>query len=120
VTLSGDEGSPLAPGRRLRGLGVVAGRARGTVRVLASPTEGARLRPGDVLVARALDPSWTPLLLGAGAAVLELGGMLSHGAVVAREYGVPMVVDVHGATRLLRDGDEVTVDGRTGAVWLHP
>lgn len=108
-----------ASGRDLVGLGISAGRATGTVRVLRSPEEGHRLRPGDVLVATATDPGWTPLFSVASAVVLELGSMLSHGAVVAREYGLPAVVNVAGATRRLHDGQLVTVDGGRGRVHVE-
>lgn len=111
------EAERLPVGPRLQGSGVSRGLARGVVRRLDRPADGARLGPGEVLVTHALDPSWTPLLRQAGAVVTELGGALSHGAVVAREYGVPMVANVEGATRQLRDGDEVTVDGTRGVVW---
>jgi pyruvate,water dikinase len=90
------------------------------VRVVRSLAEGASLEKGDVLVARATDPSWTPLFLVASAVVLELGSQLSHGAVVAREYGVPCVVNVEGATSILKDGATVTVDGGRGLVWVEP
>lgn len=104
-----------------RGRGVSAGLAEGRVRRLARPSDADDLAPGDVLVVEALDPTWTPLLRVAGACVCELGGALSHGAVVAREYGVPMVVDLAGARAWLRDGERVRVDGRRGRVWrLEP
>ena len=118
VFLKGDE--PVRPrleGRRMQGLGISGGRARGRVRVVHTPD--VELAPGEVLVARAVDPGWTPLFLSAGAVVLEMGSRLSHGAVVAREYGVPAVVNLDGVTERLRDGDEVTVDGTRGVVWLH-
>ena len=105
--------------RGLHGLGISPGVATGPVRVLRSFEEMGRLQPGEVLVARATDPGWTPLFLSASALVLELGSVLSHGAVVAREYGLPAVVNVEGATRLLQDGDVVTVDGGRGLVVLH-
>ncbi len=118
--LHGDEAlAPPAAASRLQGLGISPGLVSGTVRVLQSPDEGHRLRQGDILVARATDPGWTPLFSRAGGMVLELGSLLSHGAVVAREYRVPGVVNVGGATKLLRDGMEVTLDGRSGVVWLH-
>jgi rifampicin phosphotransferase len=100
-----------------RGVGVSSGRATGSVRVIVDPIEQAgQLRPGEVLVARATDPGWTPLFLIAGAAVVERGGMLSHAAIVAREVGIPVVVDVAHATSILRDGERVRVDGSTGLV----
>jgi len=103
----------------LEGLGISPGIARGTVRVLSSPAEVGRLQPGDILVARSTDPGWTPLFLTAGGLILELGSYLSHGAVVAREYRLPAVVNVEGACRILEDGMEVTVDGDRGRVLVH-
>ena len=90
------------------------------MRILKSPEEADRLQPGDVLVASATDPGWTPLFLVAGAVVLELGSMLSHGAVLAREYGLPAVVNVPDVLRHLEEGQKITVDGTRGAVWLDP
>ncbi len=120
--LVGDGTEPREPdgATRLQGLGISPGRVRGRVRVLRSAAEGDRLEPGDVLVTRAVDPSWTPLFLTAGAVVLELGSVLSHGAVIAREYRIPAVVNIEGATRRLVEGTEVTVDGHRGVVWVHP
>jgi phosphohistidine swiveling domain-containing protein len=108
---------PAGRARNWRGVGVSPGRATGPVRVITDPVEQAgQLRPGDVLVARATDPGWTPLFLIASAAVLERGGMLSHAAIVAREVGIPVVAEVALATRTLRDGERVRVDGATGLV----
>jgi phosphohistidine swiveling domain-containing protein len=118
--LVGDEAVAEAPHEAgLTGMGVSAGVVTGTVRVIRSPSEAASLKPGEILVTRATDPGWTPLFLVAGGLVMELGGMLSHGAVVAREYGRPAVVNVSGATRLLSDGQTVTVDGGRGRVWIR-
>ncbi|MCB9682763.1 MAG: hypothetical protein H6733_14955 [Alphaproteobacteria bacterium] len=119
VVLSGQD-VPAALGRRLQGHGTSPGRHEGPARVLASVDEAATLQPGEVLVTHALDPSWTPLLRVAGAVVVELGGALSHGAVVAREYGVPMVADVPGVGRQITTGERLTVDGTRGLVWRHP
>ena len=105
-------------GRRLRGAGVSSGRARGPARVIRHPSEGSRLRPGDVLVAPSTDPGWTPLFLRASAVVMEVGGYLSHGAIVAREYGLPAVVNVPGAVTAIRDDQLLSVDGDTGEVIL--
>jgi pyruvate,water dikinase len=88
---------------------------QGVVRVLESPL-GARLEHGQVLVAATTDPGWTPLFLTAGALVMEVGDVISHGAVVAREYGIPAVVGVTGATTRLRTGQRVGVDGEGGTV----
>jgi phosphohistidine swiveling domain-containing protein len=110
---------PELLGHALQGLGISPGQARGTVRVLTSLGEVDKLRPGDILVARGVDPGWTPLFLTLGGMVLELGSMLSHGAVIAREYELPAVVNIEGATHILEDGMEVTVDGDRGRVLVH-
>ena len=99
----------------IRGTPASPGIARGTAHVIRSPV-GARLEPGEVLVAPSTDPGWTPLFLTAGALVMEMGGMMSHGAVVAREYGIPAVVGVPDATGRIATGDQVTVDGSAGTV----
>lgn len=119
--ITGDTPGPeSAAVGRLVGLGISPGRVRGRVRVVRHTGEAGRLAPGEILVARALDPGSTSLLLTAGGAILELGSLLSHGAIVAREYGRPAVVNLEGVTRRLRDGQEVTVDGTRGMVWVHP
>jgi phosphohistidine swiveling domain-containing protein len=103
-------------GKRLPGWATSPGRASGTVRVISSLADGVRLEKGDVLVAHATDPSWTPLFLTAGAVVLETGGPLAHAAIVAREFGLPAVLNVPQATRILSDGEQVVVDGTLGFV----
>ncbi|MGV9310605.1 PEP/pyruvate-binding domain-containing protein [Streptomyces sp. NPDC003691] len=105
---------PAAPGS-LTGTPASAGTATGPARVVTDPV-GARLEPGEILVAPSTDPGWTPLFLTAGALVMEMGGANSHGAVVAREYGIPAVVGVRGALESITTGDIVTVDGTTGVV----
>lgn len=100
---------------RLIGTAVSPGSYEGVVRVLDSPV-GAMLQPGEVLVAASTDPGWTPLFLVAGALVMEVGGTVSHGAVVAREYGLPAVADIPGATDRLHTGQWVRVDGNDGSV----
>ena len=102
--------------KELSGNGASAGVARGPARVLMSLAEADRLRPGDVLVARTTMPAWTPLFDVACAVVTETGGVLSHAAVVAREYGIPAVLNVTEATRRVRDGQLVEVDGTQGIV----
>jgi rifampicin phosphotransferase len=89
----------------------------GRVRVIQSP-QGARLEPGEIPVAPSTDPGWTPLFLTAGALVMEMGGMMSHGAVVAREYRIPAVVGLAGATERIVTGQRVIVDGSAGTVTL--
>lgn len=105
---------PLAEGD-LSGQPLSTGIARGKVKVLASPDEKPLL-PGEILVARATDPGWTPLFVNAGAIVLEIGGLLQHGALVAREYGKPCVSGVLNATSEFKDGDYIEVDGTTGII----
>ena len=102
----------------MRGIAASAGVARGRARVATSPAEGRELVAGEVLVARFTDPGWTPIFPLASAVVTEIGGMLSHGAVVAREYGIPAVVNVRAATKRIQTGDEVEVDGSKGVVRL--
>lgn len=116
-----DSGAPAAEpgGAAWDGLGISPGRVRGRVKVLRSLADMSKLQPGDILVARSTDPGWTPLFLTAAGLVLELGSLLSHGAVVAREYGLPAVVNVARATSVLEDGMEVTIDGDRGRVILH-
>jgi pyruvate,water dikinase len=97
------------------GTPVSAGVVRGRVKILHSPDEKP-LAKGEVLVARAIDPGWTPLFVNAGAVILEVGGLLQHGALVAREYGLPCVAGVERATELWNDGDLVEVDGTVGIV----
>jgi rifampicin phosphotransferase len=101
----------------LRGSPASPGVVTGTARVIRSP-QGARLDPGEILVAPSTDPGWTPLFLTAGALVMEMGGMMSHGAVVAREYGIPAVVGLAGATERIVTGQRVTVDGSAGTVTI--
>jgi pyruvate,water dikinase len=99
----------------LRGSPASPGSVTGKARVILSP-RGAHLEPGEILVAPSTDPGWTPLFLTAGGLVMEMGGMMSHGAVVAREYGIPAVVGVPDATERIATGDVITVDGSSGAV----
>jgi phosphohistidine swiveling domain-containing protein len=99
----------------LRGTPASPGRATGPARVLHDP-HAAHIAPGEILVAPSTDPGWTPLFLSAGGLVMETGGVMSHGAIVAREYGIPAVVGVAGATEHIRTGQSVTVDGTAGVV----
>jgi pyruvate,water dikinase len=76
------------------------------------------LQPGEIMVCPGTDPSWTPLFLTAAGLVMEVGGMMTHGAVVAREYGIPAVVGVDQATKRLVDGQRIRVDGSSGLIAL--
>ncbi|MDA8195168.1 MAG: PEP-utilizing enzyme [Thermaerobacter sp.] len=102
----------------LHGVAASAGVVRGPVRILRAPEEADRLRPGEILVARTTSPSWTPLFRMAAGVITDVGGVLSHSAVVAREYGIPAVVAVGSATLWLHDGQQVEVDGSAGTVRL--
>jgi len=100
----------------VKGLAGSAGVARGTARVIHSLAEAGKLQPGDVLVAPATEPPWTPLFATASAVVTDTGGVLSHSAVVAREYRIPAVVGTDYATSTFHDGQLLEVDGNAGIV----
>ncbi|GAA4947545.1 rifamycin-inactivating phosphotransferase [Actinoplanes utahensis] len=105
------------PDGALPGVAVSAGTAEGRARVLHDLAD-ADLEPGDILVTAYTDPSWTPLFVTVAGLVTEVGGQMSHGAVIAREYGLPAVVSVPGATRRIDDGRRIRVHGTTGYVEL--
>jgi rifampicin phosphotransferase len=111
-------------GRRNRGdviKGVAAspGKASGVARILHGPEDFSQMKPGDVLVAPITTPAWTPLFAMASAIVTDVGGPLSHGSIVAREYGIPAVLGTGVATRRIHPGQTITVDGNSGTVVLH-
>jgi pyruvate,water dikinase len=91
----------------------------GAARVILDPRQEAVLQPGEILVAPVTDAGWGPLFLIAAGLVVDVGGPLSHGAIVAREYGLPAVVNVKEATRLVRTGQTITINGSTGEVWVE-
>ncbi|TLY22462.1 MAG: hypothetical protein E6K68_02875 [Nitrospirae bacterium] len=101
----------------LRGTPVSTGQAEGVARVITDPHH-AELRPGEILVTRYTDPSWTPLFFTAGALITEIGGVLSHGAVIAREIGLPAIVGVEEATSRIATGRRVKVNAHDGTVEL--
>ncbi len=105
-----------AVGDVLKGDAGCSGVARGTVRVVLDPADAYELIPGEVLVAPLTDPSWTPLFLPAAAVVVNVGALMSHAVIVARELGIPCVVAVEGATEMLVTGMEVEVDGTAGTI----
>jgi phosphohistidine swiveling domain-containing protein len=100
-------GQPVSPGLR-----------RGPVKVVNTPRQLSQVRAGDIMVTRSTDPGWTPIFGLLGGLIMESGGQLSHGAVVAREYGLPAVAGIAGATQLLHDGQVVLLDGLSGTVTL--
>ncbi len=97
-------GSPVSPGL-----------VEGIVHVVFDPNT-TQLAPGEIMVCPGTDPAWTPLFMTAGGLVTEVGGMMTHGSVVAREYGIPAVVGVHQATQRLKDGQKIRLDGTTGKI----
>jgi phosphoenolpyruvate synthase/pyruvate phosphate dikinase len=103
------------PAGALVGLAVSAGTVEGRARVILDMAQ-ADLEPGDILVTAFTDPSWTPLFVAIKGLVTEVGGLMTHGAVIAREYGLPAVVGVQHATRLIRDGQRIRVHGTEGYV----
>ena len=103
-TDDGFVGDPIAPGT-----------VRGPAKVLRAPYEKP-LEEGEILVTHASDPGWTPIFINAAGVVLEVGGALQHGAVIAREYGLPCVSGLDGVTDRLRDGQLIEVDGSAGVV----
>ncbi|MBI1818237.1 MAG: hypothetical protein HYR72_24920 [Deltaproteobacteria bacterium] len=107
-----------APTSVLRGLAVSPGVVTGRARVILRADSEERVLAGEILVAPFTDPGWTPYFLPAAAIVMDLGGALSHGSIVAREYGIPAVVNVGPATQIIRTGDLIEVDGRRGEVRL--
>ncbi len=105
-------------GTALRGVAASPGRVTGRARVILNPLDSTRLERGEILVAPSTNPAWSPLFLNAGALITEVGGLLSHGAIVAREYGLPAVLNVKDATKTIRTGQLLAVDGYTGTVRL--
>ena len=103
----------------LVGLPVSAGIVEGRARVILDMTD-AELEPGDILVTTYTDPSWTPLFVAIKGVVTEVGGLMTHGAVIAREYGVPAVVGVERATQLIHDGQRIRINGTDGYVEMLP
>ena len=98
---------------------VSPGRVTGRARVVMDPREYATVEQGEILVAPVTDAAWTPLFLAAAGVVVDIGGPLSHGATVARELGLPAVVNVRIGTQVIRSGQVITVDGREGVVYLE-
>lgn len=108
--------APLSSVDRLAGLAASSGVVEGAVRVLTTPAHLAELRHDEILVVPSADVGWAPAFLGVRALVTDRGGPLSHACIVAREYGLPAVVNLRVATRVLRTGDRVRVDGDAGTI----
>lgn len=106
-----------APEGALTGTPVSAGVVEGVARVILR-LEDAKLNPGEILVTSYTDPGWTPLFTSAVGLVIEIGGMMSHGSVIAREYGIPAVAAIENATNLIKDGSRIRVNGTEGYVQI--
>jgi pyruvate,water dikinase len=108
---------PAAVGDVIEGLPVAPGTVEGKARLVIDPKEDQQpLEPGEILVCRTTDPSWVTVFLTASALVIDVGGAISHGAIVARELGIPCVINTGDGTSRLRDGQRIRVDGGTGQV----
>jgi pyruvate,water dikinase len=105
--------------RRINGVAASKGRITATARVLFGLEEAGRLQPGEIIVCRTTAPPWTSLFSIAGGVVSDGGGLLSHTAICAREYGIPAVVATQVATKQIKDGDRITVDGEKGHVIIE-
>jgi phosphoenolpyruvate synthase/pyruvate phosphate dikinase len=106
-------------GDKLKGVGASAGTVTGEACVLHGPEDFDQMRPGVILVAKMTTPAWTPLFAMASAVVTDIGGPLSHGSIVAREFGIPAVLGTAMATRVIQSGWQITVDGNEGYVTIH-
>ncbi|HNV69549.1 MAG TPA: PEP/pyruvate-binding domain-containing protein [Candidatus Ozemobacteraceae bacterium] len=107
-------------GTRLSGVGCSPGVAVGTARLIRSLEDSDRLQRGEILVTRFTDPGWTPIFHLLGGVVTETGGVLSHAAVISREYGIPAILNLTGATQRIRDGQRLRIDGSSGIVEVLP
>ncbi len=105
-------------GQILKGFGGCPGVAEGTAKVITDPSDPKDLGPGNILIAPLTDPSWTPLFVPADAVVVNVGGQMSHAVIVSRELGMPCVVAVKDATKIIKDGTKIRVNGATGEVTI--
>jgi pyruvate,water dikinase len=103
----------------LRGTAACTGSSTGRATVLRDVTESAQLARGDILVTKQTDPGWGPVFFLISGLVIERGGMLSHGAIIAREFGIPCVVGVKGAMARIPSGSTITVNGNNGTIRVH-
>ena len=102
--------------QQLKGMGVSPGKVEGRARVILDPRLESHIEPGEILVAPVTDAGWTPLFINAGGLIIDIGGLLSHGSIVAREYGLPAVVGVADATKRIKTGERIYLDGSSGVV----
>lgn len=120
ATLRNNEIESLAPinssSHNLRGTSACGGKVIGKAKVLGSILEAKKIEPGDILITKQTDPGWAPVFPLISGLIIERGGMLSHGAIVAREFGIPAVVGIQNITQLITDGKEVLVNGDDGSI----
>jgi pyruvate,water dikinase len=116
AVLTGAEGR--VEGNIIKGIGASPGQVSATARVLHGPEDFDQMQPGDILVASITTPAWTPLFAMASGVVTDIGGPLSHGSIVAREYGIPAILGTGYATKLIHSGQKIAVDGAAGTVTL--
>jgi pyruvate,water dikinase len=113
-----DKSADLIDSDVLEGTPVSGGRVHGKVKIILNPSDFGKFQEGEILVSPRTDAGWTPLFFTAKALVMDTGNVLSHGAVLAREYGLPTVVNVTDASKILKNGEEIVVDGEEGKVYL--
>jgi len=120
-TTASSRSSPRSVGTKsLFGLPISAGSVAGPVRLLRSLTDWSRVKPGDIIVAPVIDPGMAPLFGIAGGLIVEMGGTLSHGAIIAREYGLPTVANVEAVMTRLKEGQWVHLDAAAGTIHVEP
>ena len=121
LDLSGSETQRrnLADATTLQGFAVSPGRVTAPASVIRSPADFAQMEPGTILVCPTTTPAWTPLFAQARGLVTDIGGILAHGSIVAREYGIPAVMGTGNATQRIASGQEITIDGSAGTVTLR-
>jgi phosphohistidine swiveling domain-containing protein len=107
--------APLEAGA-LRGIGCSSGEITGRARVILDIHKTGALTKDEILVTLFTDPGWTPVLARVGGVITEVGGLLSHAAVIGREYGIPAILNVNGATKLIKDGSLIRINGKTGVI----
>jgi pyruvate,water dikinase len=114
-----EDQAPSLNGTRLEGIGASGGKIKGRVRIILEPAAASKLQAGEILVTRAMDTGWTAVFPLVSGIITETGGQLSHAAIVAREYGVPAVVNVLNVTQRLKDGQMISLDGSLGHVFVE-
>lgn len=105
--------------QQLKGIPASRGKATGIARIILNLKQIKDFKPGDILVTESTNPSWTPIIYAASAVVTEVGGSLSHAAIVSREYGKPAVVGIKEAIKKIKDGQKITVDGTKGIISIN-